>query len=56
MTLGDEIDTIFRREVKTLPAYEKAQAASHSGIAPPVALTQTPQKRSWPCGGWVNGR
>ena len=36
MALGDEIDKIFRREVKTLPAYEKAQAASGSGIAPPV--------------------
>jgi hypothetical protein len=34
--LGEEIDQIFRREVKTLPAYEKAQAASGSGIAPPV--------------------
>ena len=36
MALGDEIDDIFRREVKSLPAYEKAQAASGSGIAPPV--------------------
>ena len=36
MALGDEIDNIFRREVKSLPAYEKAQAASGSGIAPPV--------------------
>ena len=29
--LGEEIDQIFRREVKSLPAYEKAQAASGSG-------------------------
>ena len=36
MALGDEIDTIFRREVKSLPAYAKAQAAGGSGIAPPV--------------------
>jgi len=36
MSLGDEIDKVFRREVKSLPAYEKAQAASGSGIAPPV--------------------
>ena len=36
MTLADEIDKVFRREVKSLPAYEKAQAASGSGIAPPV--------------------
>ena len=36
MPLGDEIDKVFRREVKSLPAYEKAQAASGSGIAPPV--------------------
>ena len=36
MTLGDEIDEIFRREVKSLPAYAKAQAASGSGIAPPI--------------------
>ncbi len=36
MALGDEIDKVFRREVKSLPAYEKAQAASGSGIAPPV--------------------
>jgi len=36
MSLGNEIDTVFRREVKSLPAYEKAQAASGSGIAPPV--------------------
>ena len=34
--LGNEIDEIFRREVKVLPAYAKAQAASGSGIAPPV--------------------
>jgi hypothetical protein len=36
MSLGDEIDKVFRREVKSLPAYEKAQAASGSGIVPPV--------------------
>ena len=36
MALGDEIDLIFRREVKSLPAYEKAQAAGGSGVAPPV--------------------
>ena len=36
MALEDEIDEIFRREVKSLPAYAKAQAASGSGIAPPV--------------------
>ena len=36
MALTDEIDEIFRREVKTLPAYAKAQSASGSGIAPPV--------------------
>jgi hypothetical protein len=36
MALGDEIDEIFRREVKSLPAFAKAQAASGSGIAPPV--------------------
>ena len=36
MSLGNEIDTVFRREVKSLPAYDKAQAASGSGIAPPV--------------------
>jgi hypothetical protein len=36
MSLGDEIDKVFRREVKSLPAYEKAQAASGSGVAPPV--------------------
>ena len=36
MTLGEEIDKVFRREVKSLPAYAKAQVASGSGIAPPV--------------------
>lgn len=36
MALGDEIDEIFRREVKSLPAYAKAQAAAGSGVAPPV--------------------
>ncbi len=36
MGLGDEIDEIFRREVKALPAYAKAQGASGSGVAPPV--------------------
>jgi hypothetical protein len=36
MALGDEIDEIFRREVKSLPAYAKAQAAGGSGVAPPV--------------------
>ena len=36
MSIGNEIDTVFRREVKSLPAYDKAQAASGSGIAPPV--------------------
>jgi hypothetical protein len=36
MALGDEIDEVFRREVKSLPAYAKAQQASGSGIAPPV--------------------
>lgn len=36
MALEDEIDEIFRREVKSLPAYAKAQAAGGSGIAPPV--------------------
>jgi hypothetical protein len=35
MSLGDEVDKVFRREVKSLPAYEKAQAAS-GGVAPPV--------------------
>ena len=36
MALGDEVDEIFRREVKSLPAYAKAQSAGGSGIAPPV--------------------
>jgi hypothetical protein len=36
MALSDEIDEIFRREVKSLPAYPKAQGAAGSGIAPPV--------------------
>ena len=36
MALGDEIDKVFRREVKSLPAYAKAQAATGSGIDPPV--------------------
>lgn len=36
MALGDEIDEIFRREVKSLTAYAKGQAAGGSGIAPPV--------------------
>jgi hypothetical protein len=36
MSLGNEVDAVFRREVKSLPAYEKAQAVSGSGIAPPV--------------------
>jgi hypothetical protein len=36
MALGDEVDNIFRREVKSLPAYAKAQAASGSGLTPPV--------------------
>ena len=36
MALEDEIDEIFRREVKSLPAYAKAQAAAGSGVAPPV--------------------
>ena len=36
VALEDEIDEIFRREVKSLPAYAKAQAASGSGVAPPV--------------------
>ena len=36
MALGDEVDEIFRREVKSLPAYAKAQAAGGSGVAPPV--------------------
>jgi hypothetical protein len=36
VALGDEIDEVFRREVKSLPAYAKAQAAGGSGVAPPV--------------------
>ena len=36
MALGDEVDMIFRREVKSLPAYTKAQAAGGSGLTPPV--------------------
>jgi hypothetical protein len=36
MALTDEVDEIFRREVKSLPAYPKAQAAGGSGVAPPV--------------------
>jgi hypothetical protein len=36
MALGDEIDEVFQREVKTMPAYAKAQAASGSGMTPPV--------------------
>ncbi|MGZ4307942.1 MAG: hypothetical protein ACXVRG_01170 [Gaiellaceae bacterium] len=36
MALGDEVDEVFRREVKSLPAYAKAQAAGGSGLAPPV--------------------
>jgi hypothetical protein len=36
LALGDEIDEVFRREVKSLPAYAKTQAAGGSGIAPPV--------------------
>ena len=36
MALGDDVDEIFRREVKSLPAYAKAQAAGGSGLAPPV--------------------
>jgi hypothetical protein len=36
MALGDEIDEIFQREVKSLPAYAKAQAAAGSGVTPPV--------------------
>ena len=34
MALGDEVDEIFRREVKSLPAYAKAQAAGGSGSHP----------------------
>ena len=36
MSLGDDVDEIFRREVKSLRAYAKAQSASGSGVAPPV--------------------
>ena len=36
MALGDEVDEIFRREVKSLPAYAAAQAARGSGVSPPV--------------------
>ena len=36
MALGDEVDEILRRGVKSLPAYAKAQAAGGSGVAPPV--------------------
>jgi hypothetical protein len=36
MSLGDEIDKVFRREVKSLPAYDKAHAAIGSGVPPPV--------------------
>ena len=36
MSLANEVDDVFRREVKSLPAFEKAQAASGSGVAPPV--------------------
>ena len=36
MSLGNEVDAVFRREVKSLPAFDKAQAATGSGIAPPV--------------------
>ena len=36
MALGDDVDEIFRREVKSLPAYAKAQAAGGSGLAPPI--------------------
>jgi hypothetical protein len=36
MSLGDDGDEIFRREVKSLPAYAKAQSASGSGVAAPV--------------------
>ena len=36
MSLGDEVDEVLRREVKSLPVYAKAQAASGSGVAPPV--------------------
>ncbi len=36
MALGDEIDEIFRREVKSLPVYAEALQAAGSGVAPPV--------------------
>ena len=36
MALGDDVDDIIRREVKSLPAYANAQAAGGSGLAPPV--------------------
>jgi hypothetical protein len=36
MALGDDVDAVFRREVKSLPAYAKAQSAGGSGVAPPV--------------------
>jgi hypothetical protein len=36
MNLGDEIDEVFRREVKSLPVYAEAQQAAGSGVAPPV--------------------
>ena len=36
MALGDEVDEILWRKVKSPPAYAKAQAAGGSGIAPPV--------------------
>ena len=36
MALGDEVDEVFRREVKSLPGYAKLQQASGSGITPPV--------------------
>jgi len=36
MALGEEVDKIFRREVKSCRPSRKAQAASGSGIAPLV--------------------
>ena len=36
MSLGDEVDEVFRREVKSLPVYAEAQQAAGSGVAPPV--------------------
>lgn len=36
MDLGDEIDEVFRREVKSLPVYAEAQQAAGSGVAPQV--------------------